>query len=87
MRGEKTVLLSDAKARLSCLVDEVRTGGNSIVIRKRARPVAVLLEVDRYRRLQEMEDLVIGLRLREALRGRKYQLREVLRELKVGVPG
>jgi prevent-host-death family protein len=77
----KQVALSEAKAKLSELVDEVRRSRGSIVIQRRSNPVAVLVEMDRFRRLQEMEDRVTSLQLREALRGRKTPLRKVLSEL------
>lgn len=81
----KVVALSAAKAKLSGFVDEVRTGGEPIVILKHDKEVAVLVEVEQFRRLQQMEDRWTSLQLREALRGRKYKLREVLRELKLEV--
>ena len=77
----KQVALSEAKAKLSELVDEVRRSHGSIVIRRRSNPVAVLVEMDRFRRLQEVEDRVTSLQLREALKGRKTPLRKVLSEL------
>lgn len=77
----RQVALSEAKAKLSELVDEVRRLRNPIVIQKRNTPAAVLVEMDAYRRLQEMEDRLIALQLREALRGKKYPLRKVLAEL------
>jgi len=77
----KQVALSEAKAKLSELVDEVRRSRSSIVIQRRRNPVAVLVEMERFRRLQEMEDRVTSLQLREALKGRKTPLRKVLSEL------
>jgi len=77
----RQVALSEAKAKLSELVDEVRRLRNPIVIRKRNTPAAVLVEMDAFRRLQEMEDRLIALQLREALKGRKYPLRKILSEL------
>src|SRR5262245_4814714 len=79
---EISVRLSEAKARLSELVDEVRkTAGGEVEIRKRDRPVAVLMGVDRYRRLRNLEDRVLRMELRHALRGRSRPLREVLKDL------
>lgn len=77
----KQVALSEAKAKLSELVDEVRRLRNPIVIQKRNTPAAVLVEMGSFRRLQEMEDRLLALQLREALKGRKYPLRKVLSEL------
>jgi prevent-host-death family protein len=77
----RQVALSEAKAKLSELVDEVRRLRNPIVIQKRKIPAAVLVEMDAFRRLQEMEDRFLALQLREALKGKKYPLRKVLAEL------
>jgi len=77
----RQVALSEAKAKLSELVDEVRRLRNPIVIQKRNIPAAVLVEMEAFRRLQEMEDQLLALQLREALKGRKYPLRKVLGEL------
>jgi prevent-host-death family protein len=77
----KQVALSEAKAKLSELVDEVRRSRSSVVIQKRQNPVAVLVEMDRFRRLQEIEDRLLSLQLQEALKGKKVPLRQVLSEL------
>lgn len=77
----RQVRLAEAKAKLSELVDEVRRGGNAIVIQKRDTPAAVLVEMEAFRRLQEMEDQLLALKLREALKGKKHPLRKVLGEL------
>ncbi len=83
---QRSVALSTAKATLSELVDEVRTQRIPIVIKKHAKDVAVLVEIDQLRRWQQMEDLITVMRLKEALKGRKYSVREVLRELKIETP-
>jgi prevent-host-death family protein len=80
-KAMRQVALSEAKAKLSELVDEVRRLRNPIVIQKRNTPAAVLVEMDAFRRLQEIEDRMIALQLREALKGKKYPLRKVLDEL------
>jgi prevent-host-death family protein len=77
----KQVRLAEAKAKLSELVEEVRRERNPIIIQKRNTPAAVLVELDAFRRLQENEDRMLALQLREALRGKKYPLRKVLAEL------
>jgi len=77
----RQVRLAEAKAKLSELVDEVRRERNAIVIQKRDTPAAVLVEMEAFRRLQEMEDQFLALKLREALKGKKYPLRKVLGEL------
>jgi prevent-host-death family protein len=80
-KAMRQVALSEAKAKLSELVDEVRRLHNPIVIQKRNTPAAVLVEMDSFRRLQEIEDRMIALQLREALKGKKYPLRKILDEL------
>jgi prevent-host-death family protein len=77
----RQVALTEAKAKLSELVEEVRRSRSPIVIRKRNMAAAVLVEMDAFRRLQEMEDRMLSLQLREALKGKKYPLRKLLREL------
>ena len=69
------------KPKLSELVQEVRRERNPIVIRKWDTPAAVLVEMEAFRRLQEMEDQFLALKLREALKGKKYPLRKVHGEL------
>lgn len=77
----KYVALSAMKAKLSTFVDEVRIDGEPIVIQKHEKDAAVLIKMDQFLRWREMEDLVTSLQLKEALKGRRYKLREVLREL------
>lgn len=77
----KEVALSTAKEKLSELVDDVRRGRESVIIRKHDKPVAALVEIDRYQRLQELEDRFTRLELKAALRGKQYRLDEVLSEL------
>jgi len=79
------VSLSDAKTRLSELVDQVRTKTSHVVIQKRERPVAALVEIEHFRRLQQLEDRMIRQELRAALRGPKRPLRQVLEDLDLGV--
>ena len=81
----KHIGLSDAKANLSELIDQVRTRREPIMIQKHEKDVAVIVEVALFRRLQELEDRVMTIELREALKGRKYDLREVLGELRLEV--
>lgn len=81
MRSMKQVALSTAKEKLSELVDDVRRGHDDVIISKHDRPVAALVEIDRYRRMQELEDRFTQLELKAALRGKQYRLEEVLSEL------
>ena len=77
----RQVRLAEAKAKLSELVEEVRRERNPILIQKRNTPAAVLVELEAYRRLQDSEDRLLALQLREALKGKRYALRKVLTEL------
>jgi len=77
----KTIALSEAKATLSEIVDTVRRDLQDVVIEKHKKGVAVLVEAGRYERLRELDDAVMRLELKKALRGRKYRLEDVLNEL------
>jgi prevent-host-death family protein len=77
----KTIALSEAKATLSEIVDTVRRDLQDVVIEKHKKRVAVLVESARYDRLREIDDAVMRLELKKALRGRKYRLEDVLNEL------
>ena len=78
----REIALSTVKTKLSEIVDEVRRG-QDVMISKHEKPVAVLVEVERYQRLQEIEDRFAKLELTRALRGKKYRLEEVLNELDI----
>jgi prevent-host-death family protein len=77
----KEVALSTAQETLSALVDDVQRGHDDVIIRNDDKPVAVLVEIDRYHRMQELEDRFTQLELNAALRGKQYPLEEVLSEL------
>lgn len=81
MERMKTIALSEAKATLSEIVDTVRRDLQDVVIEKHKKRVAVLVESARYDRLREIDDAVMRLELKKALRGRKYRLEDVLNEL------
>lgn len=81
----RTVRLSDAKARFSALVDEVRTNGEPVVIGLRQKEVAVLIGASEFARLQELDDTIRTARLRQALKGPLRPLEEVLAELDLGL--
>lgn len=77
-----SVSVSDAKTRLSEIVDEVRTkSSHAVVIQRRDKPVAALVEIGEFQRLRELEDRLISEELRKALKGPKYPLRRVLEDL------
>ncbi len=82
LEADATVSVSDAKARFSEIVDAVRTrASHVVVIQKRDKPVAVLLEIGEFQRLRELEYRLISQELHEALKGPKYPLRKVLKDL------
>jgi prevent-host-death family protein len=51
MADEKTMPFVEARARLSEIVDRVAESGDTYVVAKRQKPVAVIISVDRYRQL------------------------------------
>lgn len=81
----KSVGIAEAKSQLSALVDEVRSSRKAVEIRKRDQPAAYLVEVDTFRRLQGIEDSVRAEQLRRALRGPKYDLKDVLASIDLGL--
>jgi prevent-host-death family protein len=81
----RSIAIAEAKAKLSSLVDEVRTSHKAIEIRRRDQPAAYLVEVEMFRRLQGIEDSVRALQLREAMKGERFELKKVLAEIKLGL--
>lgn len=83
----KIVPLSEAKARLNILVDEVRERNEEILITKNGRPAAVLLSVDEVESWKEtqairsnrdfMEEIRKGLKLLRRRKARLYTLDEL----------
>jgi prevent-host-death family protein len=51
MVKEKTMHFTQARARLSEIVDSVAEHGDTYVVAKRQKPVAVIIGIDRYRQL------------------------------------
>ena len=51
MVKEKTMHFAQARARLSEIVDRVAEHGDTYVVAKRQKPVAVIIGIDRYRQL------------------------------------
>ena len=83
----RSVMIAEAKAKLSALVDEVRTSETAIQIRKRDKPAAYLVRVEEYKRLQGLADSVRAAQLRDAIAGRRFELREVIAGLELAVQG
>ena len=85
----KTVPLSDARARLSELMDDVEQRHEHVVITRNGRPVAVLVPSSEYDAMEETlevlhdDDLLAALRESEkdVKAGRVHTLDEVRREL------
>lgn len=77
----KTVALADAKAHLTSLVEEVRTSGEPIEISERNEPAVYLVEVRTFKRLRGIEDSIHTEQLRQALKGERHDLEEVLAKL------
>lgn len=77
----KTVPLSEAKNKLSQIIDEVRTRGEAVQIRKRDRDAVVIIKSESYQRLQELEDKVTRYQLKLALKGKMYPLEKVIESL------
>ena len=85
----KTVPFSDARARLSELLDEVHASRDHVVITRNGRPVALLMSLDEYESLELTIEVLSDEELMEQLReseedvkaGRTYSLEEVKRDL------
>jgi prevent-host-death family protein len=71
---DRSVGMAKAKSRLSELVGRVAYGGERFILERRGRPMAVLIGVDEYDRLRELEWTCSGLPLRPELRQRQEQL-------------
>ncbi len=84
----KTLPLSEAKARLSRLIDEVSSMDRPITITRNGRPVAVLVSPDEFESWQETAEIRSDAELMEEIRrGRRggreaklYTLEELFRE-------
>ncbi len=88
----KTVPLSEARARLSELLDELEQRHEHVVITRNGRPVAVLVPSEEYDTIEETleilhdEDILDALKEseRDVRAGRLASLRDVRRELGFG---
>lgn len=85
----KTIPLSEARARLSELMDELESRHEHVVITRKGRPVAVLVPSSEYDSMEETlevlhdEDMLAALRESEkdVKAGRLHSLDDVRREL------
>ena len=83
----KTLPLSEVKAKLSQLVDDVTARDEEVVITRNGVPAAVLVSADEYGSWQEtlavradtalMQDIADGLRALKENRSRLYTLEEL----------
>jgi prevent-host-death family protein len=88
----KTVPFTEARARLSELLDELEARHEHVVITRNGRPAAVLVPVEEQEVLEETLEVLQDEELLRALResegdvrsGRLTSLREVRRELGLG---
>lgn len=84
----KTVPLSEAKSRLSGLVEQVRSLEEQVVITRNGRPAAVLVSAEEFARWMEtievradaalMKEIRAGLRALKTRKARLYTLEELL---------
>jgi antitoxin YefM len=85
----KTLSLTEAKAKLSSLVDEVSQRDEEVVITRNGRPAAVLVSADEYESWTEtlavradaglMRDIKQGLVALQARKARLYTLQELFK--------
>ena len=85
----KTLPLSEVKAKLSNLVDEVETRDEEVVITRNGRPAAVLVSLDEYDSWKEthavrtdaslMREIKAGLMALRRRKGRLYTLEELFK--------
>lgn len=83
----KTLSLSEAKMKLSELVDKVQRMDEEVIITRNGRPAAVLISPDEFERMREtleikadrdlMEEIRAGLKALQA-KSRLYTLEELL---------
>jgi antitoxin YefM len=84
----KTLSLSEAKMKLSALVEAVQAADEDIIITKNGSPAAVLISMEEFESLKEteavlsdralMEEIRTGLRSLEEDRAQLYTLEELL---------
>ena len=85
----KTLSLSEAKAKLSGLVEEVERRDEEVVITRNGRPVAVLVSPEEYESWKEtrairadrdlMREIRAGLAALKARKARLYSLEDLLK--------
>lgn len=88
-QGMKTLSLSEAKAKLSGLVEDVERRDEEVIITRNGRPAAVLVSPDEYESWKEtiailsdkqlMREIRSGLAALRARKARLYTLEELFR--------
>ena len=86
----KTLSLSEAKMKLSSLVDKVNTSDEEIVITKNGRPAAILVSPDEFDGWKEtllirsdpnfLKELIQGIRALKQEQAKLYSLEELFEE-------
>ncbi len=71
---EHPISMVEAKSKLADLVGQVAYADKRFILERRGRPMAVLISVDEYRRLQELERTAGGQPLPPELGRRQAQL-------------
>ncbi|HTG00442.1 MAG TPA: type II toxin-antitoxin system Phd/YefM family antitoxin [Nitrospirota bacterium] len=84
----KTLSLSEAKMKLSGLIEAVQATGEEVVITKNGSPAAVLVSPDEFESWREtlairadtalMSEIKAGLKALKAKKGRLYTLEELM---------
>ena len=71
---DKTIGMAQAKSQLAELTGRVAYGGERFVLERRGRPVAILIGVEEYKRLRNLELAACGHALPPELRQRQERL-------------
>lgn len=77
---DATVSIGEVKRDISELINRVAFGGERIVLTSRGRPKAVIVSIEDYARLQEMEQARTEAQWRDWLRRAQEFSQRVLRE-------
>lgn len=78
----RTIGMAEAKSKLSDLVGRVAYGGELFILERRGRPVAVLISLEEYRRLQGLKQIDRKEPLSPELRRRQEELVAEARRLR-----
>ncbi len=71
---DRSIGMAQAKSKLAELVGRVAYGGERFILERRGQPMAVLISVDEYQRLRDLECEARGWPLPPELRQRQEQL-------------